>query len=665
MFGLDGTVLSTKASRHSKRRRFTANAELLERRELLSLANDNFIQGTVFVDNQHTGMPAAGDIFQSATLTLTGSDNSVRTTVSDPVTGQYLFDNLPAVDGSNNEITYTLTESTLPTGYTFNKAFAYAQIDGTSVSGNSIKVQFPPATSLTTTFAGVVAGNDLFTTLQRPGGLNTPQGPVLDLVGQLSMTVTPIPQPNGPPATAKIDTYCVGLFSGLGGLPYSSFTEQASTYFAAIKASDSLPVYSGQIGYLFNNFGTAPPTTNTTVQTPSGPVSVTPGEFTEGLQYAIWKLEYDAVNFTDPTQSFNDPNSILYIPTPPNAQSFSSNVYWTAVQLIKQSANQNDLAMVLNFDSSNPNIFGQEVLATNSFDFTNVKTPNKPTGSISGAKYLDLTGNGLTSDDPPLGGVTIDLFQDTDGDGGALDSSDLKIASTVTASGTGAYSFNNLPAGTYFVKEEVPAGFTMTTPVGPGYYTVVLSSGQASPGNNFADFEGSLTSGDAATIGFWANKNGQALLTSLNGGPTATNLATWLSTNFPNLFPTSLIGTTNQSVANYFEVVKGQTGNKVEAQVMAAAFAVYVTDGALAGNTAASYGFNVTPSGGTGDKAVNVGAAGSLLGLTNNGTYAIFQVLQAANAIAVNGVIDAGNTNARGTIEGIFDYINSTADINS
>ena len=115
MFGLDGTVLSTKASRHSKRRRFTANAELLERRELLSLANDNFIQGTVFVDNQHTGMPAAGDIFQSATLTLTGSDNSVRTTVSDPVTGQYLFDNLPAVDGSNNEITPSV-RLRLPTG---------------------------------------------------------------------------------------------------------------------------------------------------------------------------------------------------------------------------------------------------------------------------------------------------------------------------------------------------------------------------------------------------------------------------------------------------------------------------------------------------------------------------------------------------------------------
>jgi choice-of-anchor A domain-containing protein/uncharacterized repeat protein (TIGR01451 family) len=347
--------------------------ERLENRELLSLVNDNFIQGTVFVDNQHTGTPMVGDIFQSATLTLTGSDGSMRTAVSDPVTGQYLFDNLPAVDNSNNEITYTLTESTLPAGYTFNKAYAFAQIDSTNVSGNSITIRFPPTTTLTTQYTGVVAGGDVFLSFQN-GGL-TP-----NLVGQLGMKVSPVPTPSGSPTTASINTYCVGLFAGLDTPPYASYTEQASTYFASVKAAKGLPVYSGQIAYLFNNFGTAPPTTHTTVSTPSGPVSVTPAEFTEGLQYAIWKLEYDRVNFTDPSSSFNDPNSHLYIPTPPNAQSFSSNVYWTAVQLIKQSAGQNDLAMVLNFDNSNPAVLGQQVLATRTFNLTNVQTPTPPVG---------------------------------------------------------------------------------------------------------------------------------------------------------------------------------------------------------------------------------------------------------------------------------------------
>jgi choice-of-anchor A domain-containing protein/uncharacterized repeat protein (TIGR01451 family) len=45
--------------------------------------------------------------------------------------------------------------------------------------------------------------------------------------------------------------------------------------------------------------------------------------------------------------------------------------------------------------------------------------------------------------------------------------------------------------------------------------------------------------GDFATIGFWHNKNGQALIDSLNGGPTSTALAHWLVSNFPNLFGVS------------------------------------------------------------------------------------------------------------------------------
>jgi len=41
-----------------------------------------------------------------------------------------------------------------------------------------------------------------------------------------------------------------------------------------------------------------------------------------------------------------------------------------------------------------------------------------------------------------------------------------------------------------------------------------------------------LSHGDTATIGFWNNKNGQALINSLNGGPNSPALATWLATNF-------------------------------------------------------------------------------------------------------------------------------------
>ena len=36
-------------------------------------------------------------------------------------------------------------------------------------------------------------------------------------------------------------------------------------------------------------------------------------------------------------------------------------------------------------------------------------------GGIEGKKVTDLTGNGLSADDTPLGGVTISLFKDANG----------------------------------------------------------------------------------------------------------------------------------------------------------------------------------------------------------------------------------------------------------
>ena len=46
---------------------------------------------------------------------------------------------------------------------------------------------------------------------------------------------------------------------------------------------------------------------------------------------------------------------------------------------------------------------------------------------------------------------------------------------------------------------------------------------------------------------------------------------------------------------------------------------------------AGGYGFNVSPSG-TGAKTFNVGANGSAIGLVNNTSYTILQILQAANS---------------------------------
>ena len=170
-----------------------------------------------------------------------------------------------------------------------------------------------------------------------------------------------------------------------------------------------------------------------------------------------------------------------------------------------------------------------------------------------------------------------------------------------------------------------------------------------------------LGHGDTATIGFWHNKNGQALIDGVNGGPTATNLATWLATNFPYLYgPQSgndLTGKTNADVAALFLQFFNVKGANTDAQVLAGALASYVTNSTLAGsNIAAGYGFNVSASG-TGAKTYNVGSNGTAIGLMNDTAYTVLQLLQQANLEMKLGTFDANAFNT------IFDGINSSGDI--
>jgi hypothetical protein len=149
--------------------------------------------------------------------------------------------------------------------------------------------------------------------------------------------------------------------------------------------------------------------------------------------------------------------------------------------------------------------------------------------------------------------------------------------------------------------------------------------------------------GSTATIGFWANKNGQAVITGLNGGPTATNLGTWLATNFPNLYGATganLGGKTNTDVAAFFISQKNLSGlGKTYAQVLANALAIYVNDPTL-NNTqsgqdlAKKYGFKVQ---GTGNAVYDLGPGSNVLGLT--GQQTIFDIVKAIDNHSSNGII--------------------------
>lgn len=165
-----------------------------------------------------------------------------------------------------------------------------------------------------------------------------------------------------------------------------------------------------------------------------------------------------------------------------------------------------------------------------------------------------------------------------------------------------------------------------------------------------------LKSGDTATIGFWANKNGQGIINCLNGGSTSTALATWLSSNFPNLYG-NLAGKTNADVAAQFTAYKDGSSPKTSAQVMAVALAVYVTNSTLSGgvNCGAKFGFNFSATG-TGAKTYNVGPNGTGMGLQNNTSYTIMQLLQQANLKAGLGPLNIA-------FNVVFDGINTKGDI--
>ncbi len=158
--------------------------------------------------------------------------------------------------------------------------------------------------------------------------------------------------------------------------------------------------------------------------------------------------------------------------------------------------------------------------------------------------------------------------------------------------------------------------------------------------------------GDTATIGFWHNKNGQALINAMPNSPA---LGNWLAGNFPCLYG-NLAGKANSVVAAEFMTYFNVKGQKTYAQVLGGALACYVTDSTLAGNAAVKYGFNVSV-GGTGAKLYNVGSLGTVLGLSNNTSYTVLQLLQAANQ---NCPFNANVFNALNTI---FDGINESGDI--
>jgi hypothetical protein len=81
------------------------------------------------------------------------------------------------------------------------------------------------------------------------------------------------------------------------------------------------------------------------------------------------------------------------------------------------------------------------------------------------------------------------LFRDTNNNS-TLDTGDAEIASQVTGTApaaAGTYSFPNIGPGRYFVREDVPAGFSQTA--GPVFYTINPVSGTNITAQDFGNFQ--------------------------------------------------------------------------------------------------------------------------------------------------------------------------------
>jgi len=136
--------------------------------------------------------------------------------------------------------------------------------------------------------------------------------------------------------------------------------------------------------------------------------------------------------------------------------------------------------------------------------------------AISGMKFFDSDTNGMKStNEPAISAWPINLLADANANG-VQDGSETVV--TVNTDSTGTYTFSNLgplPGGQYVVTEgaapaSYPGQWVQTGPNG-GKYLVAAASGNDQASLNFGNVK-VVANSNVRTLGFWGNKNGQAIL---------------------------------------------------------------------------------------------------------------------------------------------------------
>jgi hypothetical protein len=294
-------------------------------------------------------------------------------------------------------------------------------------------------------------------------------------------------------------------------------------------------------------------------------------------------------------------------------------------------------------------------------------------GSLSGLVFEDFNNDGQVDfGEKGISGVTVTLT--------GADDQGKPVSRSLTTDADGTYLFLNLPAGSYYLTETQPAGYLQgIDSVGTAggslaatdQFFVRLAAGADGLNYNFGEqpaSTGSIQKGQTAGIGFWNNKNGQALIKGFDGSVTSTRLANWLAATLPNIFGlyagnNNLTGKSNAEVAALFQQDFLWKGVKLDAQVLATALNVYATSAALdSTGIATHYGFTVSGDG-VGTATVNVGGNGAAFGVASNTTMTVMDLLLAADNQATNGLLYGGDTTKRNEANNVFSAVNQAGGI--
>jgi streptogramin lyase len=300
-----------------------------------------------------------------------------------------------------------------------------------------------------------------------------------------------------------------------------------------------------------------------------------------------------------------------------------------------------------------------------------------PPASLSGIVWEDFNDDGQVDfGEEGISGVQITLT--------GTDDLGNSVNLPQTTDGDGAYVFLNLRPGSYYITETQPAGYqqgidSIGTAGGSlsatDQFFVQLPAGINGFNYNFGEqfaTTGPVQKGQTAPIGFWNNKNGQALIQALpvitNADGSVTSIANWLAATLPNMFgvnagSNNLTGQSNAYVAALFQQDFLLKGVKLDAQVLATALSVFATNATLDSTAVATqYGFIVSGDG-VGTASVNVGSNGDAFGVANNTTMTVMDLLLATDNQAMNGILYGGSVAKRNDANNVYSAVNQAGNI--